>query len=220
MWHYSGALLHEHHWAAGQELFEVNWQSYAEGVFAEQPISDKKVAGIESSQPVSSKAAYVPPNIRSGAAAPVPGSSPRGPIPGLPIGFRTTQAQKKKERKAKAQANAPNDKSTAFDKSLDKSTTSDKSLNRSTLSDKSLNKSTSSDKSTASPDKPTTNKKQNNPRKPNAANAGAAKPNDGKPQPNNIPKAAAGTADNSNHSEIISQIDGLSIDVQPPTAAE
>lgn len=111
VWHYSGALLHETIWPAGQELLQTVWQKYPDGVFTEKPISNVKVAGIQPSQPQSSKAVYVPPNIRSGGAAPV-GTSPRtannqqptperGPIPGLPIGYKTSQGQRKKDRKTK-----------------------------------------------------------------------------------------------------------------------
>lgn len=108
VYHYSGALLHETLWPAGQELLQVIWQKYDDGVFEEKPISNVKVEGIEPSQPQASKAVYVPPNIRSGGAAPV-GMSPRvqqqaserGPIPGLPIGYKVSQSQRKKDRNAK-----------------------------------------------------------------------------------------------------------------------
>lgn len=106
VWHYSGALLHETLWPTGQELLQVIWQKYDDGVFKEKAISNVKVQGIEPSQPQASKAVYVPPNIRSGGAAPV-GMSPRGqpsergPIPGLPIGYKVSQSQRKKDRNAK-----------------------------------------------------------------------------------------------------------------------
>lgn len=95
VWHYSGALLHETPWPAGQELLQAIWQKYEENVFTEKPISNVKVQGIEPSQPQSSKAVYVPPNIRSGGAS-VFGSSPRGnhqpvergPIPGKMLFYR------------------------------------------------------------------------------------------------------------------------------------
>lgn len=77
VWHYSGALLHETAWPAGQELLQVIWQKYEDNVFKEKPISNVKVQGIEPSQPQSSKAVYVPPNIRSGGV-----HAERGPIPG------------------------------------------------------------------------------------------------------------------------------------------
>lgn len=103
VWHYSGALLHETAWPT--ELLQVIWQKYPDGVFKEKPISNVKVEGIEPSQPVSSKAVYVPPNIRSGSSI---GTSPRaggggpdrGPIPGLPIGYKVSQGQRKKDRNA------------------------------------------------------------------------------------------------------------------------
>lgn len=106
VWHYSGALLHETAWPAGQELYQVIWQKYPDNVFKEKPISNVKVQGIEPSQPVSSKAVYVPPNIRSGSGIPIGTSSrggapDRGPIPGLPIGYKVSQGQRKKDRNAK-----------------------------------------------------------------------------------------------------------------------
>lgn len=107
VWHYSGALLHETAWPAGQELLQVIWQKYDESVFTEKAISNVKVQGIEPSQPQSSSTKYVPPNIRSGASS-VLGSSPRsayqperGPIPGLPVGYKVSQGQRKKERSTK-----------------------------------------------------------------------------------------------------------------------
>lgn len=110
VWHYSGALLHETAWPAGQELNQVIWQKYEENVFKEKPISNVKVQGIEPSQPQSSATKYVPIHLRGGAA-PVPsGSSPRsasnyqperGPIPGLPVGYKVSQGQRKKERNTK-----------------------------------------------------------------------------------------------------------------------
>lgn len=114
VWHYSGALLHETVWPTGQELLQVIWQKYADGVFTEKPISNIKVTGIQPSQPQSSKAVYVPPNIRSGGSTILPvGASPRsnqppverGPIPGLPVGYKVSQGQRKKERNAKRKEN-------------------------------------------------------------------------------------------------------------------
>lgn len=112
VWHYSGALLHETAWPSGQELLQVMWQKYEDGAFKEKPISNVKVQGIQPSQPQASKAVYVPPNIRSGGSAPVtprtissmaPRSQPveRGPIPGLPIGYKVSQGQRKKDRNTK-----------------------------------------------------------------------------------------------------------------------
>lgn len=114
VWHYSGALLHETVWPTGQELLQVVWQKYADGIFTEKPISNAKVEGIQPSQPQSSKAVYVPPNIRSGGSTMSPvGASPRsyqppverGPIPGLPVGYKVSQGQRKKERNAKRKEN-------------------------------------------------------------------------------------------------------------------
>lgn len=107
VWHYSGALLHETIWASGQELLEVIWQRYADGVFSEKPISNVKVEGIQSSQPQSSKAVYVPPNIRSGGISASPRNPSeyqaveKSPIPGIPIGYKVSQSQAKKNRNAK-----------------------------------------------------------------------------------------------------------------------
>lgn len=105
VWHYSGALLHETPWPAGQELLQVIWQKYDENVFKEKPISNVKVQGIEPSQPQSSTTKYVPIHLRGGASSVTLGSSPksayqpeRGPIPGLPVGYKVSQGQRKKER--------------------------------------------------------------------------------------------------------------------------
>lgn len=111
VWHYSGALLHETVWPVGQELLEVTWQTYSEATFKEKPISYAAVEGIQQSQPQASKAVYVPPNIRNastsllGAAPYRPGAFQPAPersaIPGLPIGYKVSQGQKKRDRKAK-----------------------------------------------------------------------------------------------------------------------
>lgn len=105
VWHYTGALLHETVWAEGQELLEVVWQKYNEGVCQEKPITNVKVQGIQPSQPQASKAIYVPPNARPGGAmAYSPRSVPvqaRGPIPGIPINYKVSQGQLKKQRGSK-----------------------------------------------------------------------------------------------------------------------
>lgn len=73
-------------------------------------ISNVKVQGIEPSQPQSSKSRYVPPHCRGGncPAPPTRGSvsainnaSPaeRPAIPGLPIGYKTGQGQRKKDKR-------------------------------------------------------------------------------------------------------------------------
>lgn len=75
-------------------------------------ISNVKVQGIQSSQPQSSNSRYVPPHCRGGNNPPLPtranvsainNASPaeRSAIPGLPIGYKTSQGIKKKERDAK-----------------------------------------------------------------------------------------------------------------------
>lgn len=69
VWHYSGALLHETVWPTGQELFEVNFQKYANETFKEPPITNQKIEGIKSNQPQASTVAYRPPNLRDGAPA-------------------------------------------------------------------------------------------------------------------------------------------------------
>lgn len=102
VWHYSGALLHETTWPEGQELLEVLWQKYNDGVCTEQPISNVKVEGIQSAQPQASKAIYVPPNARPGGAmAYSPRTDARGPIPGIPINYKVSQGQMKKQRNAR-----------------------------------------------------------------------------------------------------------------------
>lgn len=103
VWHYSGALFHETNWPEGQELLEVLWQKYNEGTYKEKPISNVKVQGIQSSQPQASKAVYIPPNARPGGAMAYSPRSieARGPIPGIPINYKTSQSQMKKQRNAR-----------------------------------------------------------------------------------------------------------------------
>lgn len=64
VWHYSGALLHETMWPAGQELLEVAWQRYPDSAYKEPVISTVKVQGIASSVPQPSTQIYRPPNAR------------------------------------------------------------------------------------------------------------------------------------------------------------
>lgn len=108
VWHYSGALLHETLWPVGQELLEVIWQKYPDGTVKEKPISMEKVQGIQSSQPQVSKAVYVPPGARGGGVF-ISSRAPeeRSAIPGLPIGYRTSQSQLKKKRQTAKKAGAP-----------------------------------------------------------------------------------------------------------------
>lgn len=103
VWHYSGALLHETAWPAGQELYEVLCQKFAEGVCNEKPISNQKVEGIQPAAPQASKSVYVPPGARAGGLLSSVNSpaAERSPIPGLPIGYKVSQSQTKKARKAK-----------------------------------------------------------------------------------------------------------------------
>lgn len=111
IWHYSGALLHESSWPTGQELYEVLWQKYPPGVFQEQPISNVKVQGILTSTPQVSKAVYVPPGARGGGVLFSPRSAgdsnaEKSPIPGLPIGYKFSQGQQKKNRNTRRKENA------------------------------------------------------------------------------------------------------------------
>lgn len=51
IWHYSGSLLHEQAVKSPLELWETSWQPLPVELFAEITVSNKKVAGIKSSQP-------------------------------------------------------------------------------------------------------------------------------------------------------------------------
>lgn len=111
VWHYSGALLHETNWPTGQELYEVVWQKYLAGIFQEQPISNVKVQGIVTATPQVSKAVYVPPGARGGGVlfssrSAGDASTEKGVIPGLPIGYKVSQSQQKKNRNARRKENA------------------------------------------------------------------------------------------------------------------
>lgn len=82
IWHYSGALLSEH-LITNEELYDVAWkvcceicefktysslllfQKFPKETFSEPTISNKKVEGISSNQPVASKQAYRPPSARN-----------------------------------------------------------------------------------------------------------------------------------------------------------
>lgn len=108
VWHYSGALLHETNWPTGQELYEVMWQKYPAGIFQEQPISNVKVQGIVTATPQVSKAVYVPPGARGGGVfspRSAGDASDRSPIPGLPIGYKVSQGQQKKNRSVRRKEN-------------------------------------------------------------------------------------------------------------------
>lgn len=82
-------------WPEKQELLELVWQKYPEGVFKEKAISYEKVAGIQSAQKEASEKKYVPPNIRlfgdDNSSSVVP--PPQGPIPGLPPGYTSSKNQ-------------------------------------------------------------------------------------------------------------------------------
>lgn len=64
IWHYTGTLLYERPWNSQEELYEVCWQTYPDGVFPEKPINYTPVEGITSSQPQASKQVYRPPSAR------------------------------------------------------------------------------------------------------------------------------------------------------------
>lgn len=89
-------------WPEKQELLELMWQKYPEGVFKENTISYAKVEGIQSVQKQASDKKYVPPNIRnfgedsSSSAAP----PAQGPIPGLPPGYTSQKSQQAAKGKA------------------------------------------------------------------------------------------------------------------------
>jgi translation initiation factor 2A len=68
VWHYSGSLLHEKHFATGDELWEVDWQAAPPGQWPTFKASKKAVTGIAPSQPQASKQAYRPPGARGTAS--------------------------------------------------------------------------------------------------------------------------------------------------------
>lgn len=68
IWHYSGSLLHEQSVKPPLELWETSWQPLPVESFAEFTVSNKKVAGIKSSQPQVSKELYRPPGARGTSA--------------------------------------------------------------------------------------------------------------------------------------------------------
>lgn len=99
IWHYSGALLHETMWPEKQELLEIVWQKFMPGSLKETQISNIKIQGIKSSQPLASKQKYVPPNIRnssSGSNTQITQSVEQKEqphrIPGLPPGYTSSAA--------------------------------------------------------------------------------------------------------------------------------
>lgn len=64
VWHYSGSLLHEKNFSAGDELWEADWQAVNPGSQDMFKISKARVSGIQPSQPAVSKQAYRPPGAR------------------------------------------------------------------------------------------------------------------------------------------------------------
>lgn len=82
-------------WPEKQELLELMWQKYPDGVFKENPISYNKVEGIQSVQKQAAATKYVPPNIRNfGEDSTSTTASPaQGPIPGLPPGYTSSKSQ-------------------------------------------------------------------------------------------------------------------------------
>lgn len=103
VWHYSGALLGEYDWSG--ELLEVIWQKYPSGTYKEPAISDEKIVGIVSATPVASKQKYIPPGARGHVTVTASGETIdlRPPIPGLPVGYRSS-VQIKNSRKSKKAA--------------------------------------------------------------------------------------------------------------------
>ncbi|XP_035902129.1 eukaryotic translation initiation factor 2A [Anopheles stephensi] len=104
VWHYSGALLGEYDWSG--ELLEVIWQKYPPGTYKVPAISDEKIEGIVSATPVASKQKYIPPGARGNVTVTASGETIdlRPPIPGLPVGYRSS-VQIKTSRKNKKAAN-------------------------------------------------------------------------------------------------------------------
>lgn len=84
IYHYSGALLHETFWPEKQELWELIWQNFPPGTFAEPIITEEKIEGIKSSQPMASTQKYVPPCVRDNLVKP-----DEKYIPGLPPGYKS-----------------------------------------------------------------------------------------------------------------------------------
>lgn len=95
IWHYSGALLHETLWQVGQELLDVVWQKYSEGIFKEPVISSIKIEGIKPSQAVASTQAYRPPmgrGTQNSSNLPDDSESKKSKIPGLPPGYESSKS--------------------------------------------------------------------------------------------------------------------------------
>lgn len=93
MYHYSGALLHETIWPAGQELYGVLWKQFPKNTFTAPIITKVKQIGIKSSQPEASKKVYTPPHLRLLKE----GKDPQKFVPQLPSS--TAQSAAKKEGK-------------------------------------------------------------------------------------------------------------------------
>lgn len=120
IWHYSGALLYERPWNKQEELWEVLWQRFPSGTFKAPTISYKPVEGIQPSQALPSKQAYVPPSQRgrdvtfklrdeNDEIAGVGESKGSGGGKNIPVGGSTGQLTKaslklKKKREAKRTA--------------------------------------------------------------------------------------------------------------------
>lgn len=97
-------------WPEKQELLELLWQKYPEGVWKENEVSYDKIEGIQSVQKQASNKKYVPPNIRnfgaddSGSTAVPPA---QGPIPGLPPGYQSSKSQAAAKGKSIANKKPP-----------------------------------------------------------------------------------------------------------------
>ncbi|KAB0797863.1 hypothetical protein PPYR_04445 [Photinus pyralis] len=111
VWHYSGALIHEHPYKENDELYDVAWQKAPKDAFKEPAVNFQKVEGIVSNQPQASKEAYRPPSARN-----------RPPItfklhdddsdgqlpPAAPSKAALKQKKKRENKKARKQQEEPN----------------------------------------------------------------------------------------------------------------
>ena len=100
IWHYTGSVLHETKINPPDELWEVDWQIRAPGLFPSFPVSKQPVEGIQVKKEAP-KQAYRPPHARgttstfklhddensSPQAKTIPGmGGGRASIPGMPVG--------------------------------------------------------------------------------------------------------------------------------------
>lgn len=101
--------MYEIMWPEKQELLELQWQKYPDGVFRETPISYTKVEGIQSVQKQASDKKYVPPNVRNFGDDSKTSAAPaaQGPIPGLPPGYTSTKSQAAKNKQPNNRTKKP-----------------------------------------------------------------------------------------------------------------